>query len=82
MRLDLYHAECFRIACEQSELLQEAQEKLLNKQALSKLEKNGTLHGLQVLIKNAIWKAKHLLKELGEPVPVSSYDSFISLHIL
>jgi uncharacterized protein YutE (UPF0331/DUF86 family) len=80
MRLDLYHAECCRIANEQSALLQEAWQKLNTKQALSKLEQNGTLHGLQVLIENAIGKAKHLLKDLGEPVPVSAYDSFAILH--
>ncbi len=80
MRLDLYDAECCRIADEQSELLQEAWQKLSARQALSKLEQNGALHGLQVLIENAIGKAKHLLKESGEPVPVSAYDSFACLH--
>ena len=80
MRLDLYHSECCRIANEQSSLLQQAQEKLLNKQSLSKLEQNGVLHGLQVLIENAIGKSKHLLKGLGESVPISAYDSFINLH--
>ena len=80
MRLDLYHAECCRIADEQSALLQEAQQKLINKQSLSKLEQNGALHGLQILIENAIGKTKHLLKASGEPVPISAYDSFASLH--
>jgi uncharacterized protein YutE (UPF0331/DUF86 family) len=80
MRLDLYHAECCRIADEQSSLLQEAKQKLINKQSLSKLEQNGALHGLQILIENAIGKTKHLLKVLGESVPVSAYDSFASLH--
>jgi uncharacterized protein YutE (UPF0331/DUF86 family) len=80
MRLDLYDAECRRIADEQSELLQEAWQKLSARQALSKLEQNGALHGLQVLIENAIGKAKHLLKESGEPVPVSAYDCFAGLH--
>jgi len=44
MRLDLYHAECCRIAEEQRAFLQEAQQKLNAKQSLSKLEQNGTLH--------------------------------------
>ena len=74
MRLDLYHAECCRIADEQSSLLQEAKQKLINKQSLSKLEQNGAL---QILIENAIGKTKHLLKVLGESVPVSAYDSFL-----
>ena len=80
MRLDLYYAECCRIAVEQSALLKEAQQKLINRQALSKLEQNGALHGLQILIENAIGKTKHLLKASGETVPVSAYDSFASLH--
>lgn len=79
MRLDLYHAECCRIADEQSALLQEARQKLSAQQSLTKLEQNGTLHGLQILIENAIGKAKHLLKASGESVPVSAYDSFASL---
>ena len=80
MRLDLYHAECCRIADEQSALLQEARQKLSAQQSLTKLEQNGTLHGLQILIENAIGKAKHLLKASGESVPVSAYDSFTTLH--
>ncbi|NOS88673.1 MAG: DUF86 domain-containing protein [Methylococcaceae bacterium] len=80
MRLDLYYSECCRIAQEQSAVLQEAKEKLNSGQTLSKLEQNGTLHGLQVLVENAIGKAKHLLKALGEPVPVSAYAAFASLH--
>ena len=80
MRLDLYYAECCRIADEQSALLKEAQQKLINKQALSKLEQNGALHVLQILIENAIGKTKHLLKASGETVPISAYDSFASLH--
>jgi uncharacterized protein YutE (UPF0331/DUF86 family) len=80
MRLDLYHAECCRIADEQGAVLQEVWQKLYTGQPFSKLEQNGTLHGLQVLIENAIGKAKHLLKDLGEPVPVSAYDCFASLH--
>ncbi|MEI6268122.1 MAG: hypothetical protein WCP01_04515 [Methylococcaceae bacterium] len=38
MRLDLYHAECCRIADEQSALLQEARQKIIARQSLSKLE--------------------------------------------
>ena len=80
MRLDLYHAECCRIADEQSELLQEARQKIIAKQLLTKLEQNGALHGLQILIENAIGKAKNLLKASSGSVPVSAYDSFASLH--
>jgi len=34
---------------------------------------------MQILIKNAIGKAKQILKSKGEPVPVSAYDAFSSL---
>jgi len=81
MRLDLYHAECCRIADEQSASLQDALQKISIKQFLSRLKQNGVLHALQVLIENSIGKAKHLLKELGDSVPFSAYDSFASLHI-
>ena len=79
MRLDLYQAETERLAREQSAMLNEAQLKLQAGQALSLLEQSGILHALQVLIENAIGKAKHLLKASGEPVPVSAYDAFSSL---
>ena len=79
MRLDLYQAETQRLACEQSAMLDEARQKLAAKQFLSPLEQAGILHALQVLIENAIGKAKHLLKAVGDPVPVSAYDAFSSL---
>jgi len=40
------------------------------------LEKNGVLHALQMLIENAIGKAKHLLKANKIQVPISAYDAF------
>ncbi len=36
-------------------------------------------HALQVLIENAIGKAKRKLKDIGVPVPVSAYDAFAAL---
>jgi len=79
MRLELYQAETARIATEQTALLDEAQYILEPGEKLSRLEQNGVLHALQVLIENAIGKAKHLLKVLDEPVPVSAYDAFDTL---
>lgn len=79
MRLELYQAETARIATEQTALLDEAQYILESGEKLSRLEQNGVLHALQVLIENAIGKAKHLLKVLDEPVPVSAYDAFDTL---
>ena len=79
MRLELYQAETARIATEQSALLAEAKQRLADGLALSPLEKSGVLHALQILIENAIGKAKQLIKAQGEPVPVSAYDAFAAL---
>lgn len=79
MRLDLYHAETARIAAEQSALLDVARQRLTEGLMLTPLEQNGVLHALQVLIENAIGKAKHLLKARGEAVPISAYDAFAAL---
>lgn len=79
MRLDLYQAESERIANGQMALLLEAKQRILAGSPLSRLEQNGLLHALQVLIENAIGKSKHILKALGEPIPVSAYDTFASL---
>ena len=79
MRLDLYQAESERIANEQMVLLAEAKQRILAGAPLSRLEQSGVLHALQVLIENAIGKAKHTLKSAGEPVPVSAHDAFVSL---
>ncbi len=77
MRLELYQAETSRIAKEQTALLDEAQQTLASGKKLSRLEENGVLHALQVLIENSIGKSKHILKAANEPVPVSAYDAFL-----
>lgn len=79
MRLDLYQQETARIAAAQSALLSQAREVLKQGGALKPLEEAGVLHALQVLIENAIGKAKRLLKAAGHPVPVSAYDAFEAL---
>ena len=79
MRFELYQAETERIAAEQTALLDEAYVMLSTGKQLSRLEQNGVLHALQVLIENAIGKAKQSLKAKNEPVPVSAYDAFDSL---
>lgn len=79
MRLDLYQAECVRIANEQTALLDEAKQRILSGAPLSRLEQSGVLHALQVLIENTIGKAKHLLKSKEVEIPVSAYDAFASL---
>jgi len=79
MRLDLYQAETARIAAEQAAILNEAHSILASGKELSRLEQNGILHALQVLVENAIGKSKQLIKSTNEPVPVSAYDAFESL---
>jgi len=79
MRLDLYQAETARVAAEQSALLAQAKAILRQGRALSPLEQGGVLHALQILIENAIGKAKQWLKASNQPVPVSGYDAFRAL---
>jgi uncharacterized protein YutE (UPF0331/DUF86 family) len=79
MRLDLYQVETTLIAQEQSSLLDEARKILLIGGSLSRLEQNGVLHAIQVLVENAIGKAKQLHKAAGKQVPLSAYDSFLGL---
>ncbi len=79
MRLDLYQAETARVAAEQSALLGQAKDILKQGRTLTPLEQAGVLHALQVLVENAIGKAKQLLKASEQPVPVSGYDAFKAL---
>ena len=79
MRLDLYQSETALIAQEQSALLDEARATLLAGGTLSRLEQNGVLHAIQVLVENGIGKAKQLLKAASKQVPLSAYDSFLGL---
>lgn len=79
MRLDLYQAETARVAAEQSALLAQAKAILSQGRALTPLEQSGVLHALQILIENAIGKAKQWLKASEQPVPVSGYDAFSAL---
>jgi uncharacterized protein YutE (UPF0331/DUF86 family) len=78
MRLDLYQAETALIAQEQTQILDEARI-ILSGRNLSRLEQNGVLHSIQVLVENSIGKAKQILKTLGKVPPISAYDSFTSL---
>ncbi len=79
MRTDLYQAETANIAAEQTALLNEVSQRLKAGQPLSRLEQNGVLHAIQILIENAIGKAKQWLKAMNKPVPVSAYDAFDDL---
>lgn len=79
MRLDLYQAETALIAQKQTALLDEAAERLQSGGSLSRLEQNGVLHAMQVLVENAVGKSKQLLKAAEKQVPLSAYDSFVGL---
>lgn len=79
MRLDLYQAETARIAAAQSALLAQAKAILSAGRTLTPLEQSGVLHALQILIENAIGKAKQWLKASGQPVPISGYDAFSAM---
>lgn len=79
MRLDLYQAETALIAQDQTDLLDEARATLLTGATLSRLEQNGVLHAIQVLVENGIGKAKQLLKAAEKQVPLSAYDCFLAL---
>ncbi len=76
MRLELYQAETARIAAEQSAILQSARNIIFSGRALTALEQGGVLHALQIIIENAIGKAKHWIKVREQVVPVSGYDAF------
>ena len=79
MRLELYQAETARIAAEQQAILDAARAILDSDRPLTPLEQSGVLHALQIIIENAIGKAKHWLKAKGQPVPVSAYDAIQAL---
>lgn len=79
MQLDIYAQETNLLTEKNASLLDEVKQRLKKGELLSNLEQAGTLHALQVLIENAIGKAKHTLKFLGQTVPVSAYDVFDSL---
>lgn len=79
MRLDLYQAETERQAERQAAILEQARALLNSGRQLTMLEESGILHALQVLIENAIGKAKQWLKASGRTVPVSAYDAFAAL---
>lgn len=79
MRLDLYQAETARVAAQQGALLEQARAILASRRELTALEQSGVLHALQVLVENAIGKAKHWLKARNELVPISGYDAFQAL---
>ena len=81
MDYDLHHEATLGMVRRQKAALQDAQARLEVKGTLSALEWNGLEHTLQLLVENAIGKAKHLLRLAGvTPPPVNAYDAFTALH--
>ena len=75
----LYHEAILSMVC--SDALDQAHARLQSQDTLNTLEWNGLEHALQVLIENAIGKAKHLLRLAGfSPMPVNAYDAFTALN--
>lgn len=81
MDYDLYHEATLGMVRRQKAALKDAQARLEANGTLSELEWNGLEHTLQLLVENAIGKAKHLLRLSGQsPAPVNAYDAFAALH--
>ncbi|MCK5718728.1 MAG: DUF86 domain-containing protein [Thiomargarita sp.] len=76
MKIELYQAETEKMCRFHQSILDEARQRLEAGDHFSNMEKLGIIHALQVLIENAIGKAKHLLKLKKQVIPVSAYDVF------
>ncbi len=76
MHLELYQMETEKLAERNGKLLTELHNKLVQAAELSLMEEQAMLHALQIIIENAIGKARHLLKAKNEKVPVGAYDLF------
>jgi hypothetical protein len=64
LALDLAHKVATHLLAQAKAILSEGR-------ALTPLEQGGVLHALQILIENAIGKAKQWLKASEQPVPIS-----------
>lgn len=76
MKIALYQAETEKKCRLHQSILDEAKQRLEVGEHFSDMEKLGIIHALQVLIENAIGKAKHLLKAKQQVIPVSASDVF------
>lgn len=76
MQLDVYLRETASHAVRLDSLLFEACARLNEVGALSPLEFGGVLHTIQVLVENAIGKAKQLVRATHGVTPVDAYAAF------
>ncbi|WP_158279882.1 type VII toxin-antitoxin system HepT family RNase toxin [Coraliomargarita sinensis] len=80
MDYELYHEATLAMLRRQERALSDAKARMQSEAGLSELEWNGLEHALQLLVENAIGKAKHLLRLAGySPAPVNAYDAFVAL---
>lgn len=79
MYLELYQKETEKLAERNGMLLEALRDKLMQNSDLSLVEEQAMLHALQIIIENAIGKARHLLKTKNEKVPIGAYDLFEQL---
>jgi Mlc titration factor MtfA (ptsG expression regulator) len=66
MYLELYQKETEKLAERNGKLLKELRNKLMQNPDFSLIEEQAMLHALQIIIENAIGKARHLLKTKNE----------------
>ena len=76
MYLELYQQETEKLVERSVGVLKQLHNKLTHSTELSVIEEQAMLHTLQVLIENAIGKAKHILKAKDEKVPITAYELF------
>jgi len=81
MDFKLYQAETEKTCLFHEKILEKAQEAFINDLELTEMEFQGVIHSLQVIIENAIGKAKHLLKYFKLDIPASAYVTFEYLNI-
>lgn len=79
MQLEIYQQETEKLAKKHQSILLEIRGQIEANDELSLIEEQAMLHSIQVVIENAIGKARHLLKMHNKKVPVSGYDLFEDL---
>ncbi|MCP4075412.1 MAG: DUF86 domain-containing protein [Gammaproteobacteria bacterium] len=79
MQLEIYQQETEKLAKKHQSILLEIKGQIEANDELSLIEEQAMLHSIQVVIENAIGKARHLLKMHYKKVPVSGYDLFEDL---
>ncbi len=79
MQLDIYLQETANHAARLEAMLVDAKSRLVSQGRLSPLEMGGALHAIQVLVENAIGKAKQLVKSSRGVTPVDAYAAFEDL---